>query len=427
MMTAMWASPIVRRTCSPVALRSRRTVGSSSSIRGERRAHLVEVALALRLDGDHQRRLGEVERRQDERLLARRERVAGLGHGQLRDRADLAGLELADRLLLLAVEQQQLADPLVLARGSLFQTCACEWSVPGQDAQVGQPADERVGGRLEHADEERAVLVGGDLDRRAGLVGRPRPAPRRRGRGGSGRSRRAAPRRPMPLIALPTRTGARIDSLTPLRRHASSSGSEISSPSRYLVRTSSSASAAASSSWSRRRRDLVGQLVGDRDLDLARAVPAARPCGGRGRRSPRTSRPRRSRAGAARSCCRSSPAARRAPRVGSAFSRSHLLMKKHAAVPVARPSATAVLEAGLDAARGVHHEERAVGRGEALDDVGDEVRVAGRVDQRDPRPVATRTSRPRGSATRGASAPRARSRGGPSRRRRGRAGGSPRP
>ena len=63
-------------------------------------------------------------------------------------------------------------------------------------------------------------------------------------------------------------------------------------------------------------------------------------------------------------------------------------MKKQAAVPVARPSGDGVLEARLDAARGVHHEDRAVGRGEALDDVGDEVRVAGRVDQRDPRAVA---------------------------------------
>ena len=71
---------------------------------GQRRPHLVEVALALGLDRDHQRRLGEVERRQDQRLLARRDRVAGLGHRQLGDRPDLAGLELADRLLLLAVE-----------------------------------------------------------------------------------------------------------------------------------------------------------------------------------------------------------------------------------------------------------------------------------------------------------------------------------
>ena len=45
-------------------------------------------------------------------------------------------------------------------------------------------------------------------------------------------------------------------------------------------------------------------------------------------------------------------AARRASRaaVGSAFSRSHLLMKKHAAVFVDRPSATACSRPGLDPA-----------------------------------------------------------------------------
>ena len=73
-------------------------------------------------------------------------------------------------------------------------------------------------------------------------------------------------------------------------------------------------------------------------------------------------------------------------------------MKKHAARPVERPSDTACLEAGLDAGGGVHHEERAIGGGEALDHVGDEVRVAGRVDQGDPRPVVL--ERPDGEAQR---------------------------
>ena len=43
-----------------------------------------------------------------------------------------------------------------------------------------------------------------------------------------------------------------------------------------------------------------------------------------------------------------------------------------------------VLQARLDASGGIHHEQRAVGRGEAGDHLGDEVRVAGRVDERDP-------------------------------------------
>ena len=51
------------------------------------------------------------------------------------------------------------------------------------------------------------------------------------------------------------------------------------------------------------------------------------------------------------------------------------------------PERDGLLEPGLDAGRRVHDEQRAVDRGEALDDVGHEVGIAGRVDERDPRPV----------------------------------------
>ena len=46
-----------------------------------------------------------------------------------------------------------------------------------------------------------------------------------------------------------------------------------------------------------------------------------------------------------------------------------------------------LLESGFDAGRRIHHQDRAVSRGEALDHVGHEVRVARGVDQRDPRPI----------------------------------------
>ena len=97
-----------------------------------------------------------------------RERVAGLGHGQLRDRADLARLELADRLLVLAVEEQQLADPLVLAARRVPDV-ALAVDGPGEDAEIRQPPDVRVRGGLEDADEERPGRVRADLDLRAGL------------------------------------------------------------------------------------------------------------------------------------------------------------------------------------------------------------------------------------------------------------------
>ncbi len=46
-----------------------------------------------------------------------------------------------------------------------------------------------------------------------------------------------------------------------------------------------------------------------------------------------------------------------------------------------------LLEPGLDAGRGVHHQDRTIDRREPLDDVGHEVRIARRVEDRDPRPV----------------------------------------
>ena len=46
-----------------------------------------------------------------------------------------------------------------------------------------------------------------------------------------------------------------------------------------------------------------------------------------------------------------------------------------------------LFETGLDAGRGIHDEQRPVRGGESLDHLGDEVRVTGRIDQRDPRPV----------------------------------------
>ena len=57
-----------------------------------------------------------------------------------------------------------------------------------------------------------------------------------------------------------------------------------------------------------------------------------------------------------------------------------------------------VFEARLHPAGGIHHEERPVGCGEPFDHVRDEVRIAGRVDQRDPRPVCL--ERPDGQAQR---------------------------
>ena len=134
-------------------------------------------------------------------------------------------------------------------------------------------------------------------------------------------------------------------------------------------------------------RDLVGELVGDRDLDFVRAVPLVGLAMDEVDVAARTTRPLRSPSGAARSCRRRSPAARRGPRSGRRSRGRDLLMKKHAAVPLARPRATACSSPASTPAEASMTNEGAVGRREALDHVGHEVRVAGRVDERDPGPV----------------------------------------
>ena len=191
---------------------------------------------------------------------------------------------------------------------------------------------------------------------------------------------------PIPLVALPTSTGARTDSLTPLRRQASSSGSEISSPSRYFVRTSSSASAAASSSWSRRRATSSVSSAGMADLDLLRAVPAP----GLAVDEVDVAAERLGRAD--RHLERGDLVAERGPQRVEGGRRVGVLavalVDEEAGRGVRRSAqGDGLLQAGLDPARGVDRDDRAVGRVEALDDLADEVRVAGGVDEGDPRAV----------------------------------------
>ena len=97
-----------------------------------------------------------------QRALARRERVAGLGHASLAT-APISPAELADRLLLLAVESRSWPMRSSSSRVG-FQTWACDCERAREDPEVGQPADERVGGRLEDLGHERPARSGGDVD-----------------------------------------------------------------------------------------------------------------------------------------------------------------------------------------------------------------------------------------------------------------------
>jgi hypothetical protein len=351
---------------------------------GEGGTHLVEVLLGEWLDRDHEGGRRELERRQSQRPLLRPERIPRLGDRELRHRPDLAGLQFADRLLLLAVQEEQLTDPLILVAGRVPDV-GLGAERPRQDAQVRQPPDEWIGGRLEHAHEERAGLVGGHVDRRAALVER---RDRRLVSGGG--------KVPDDRVEESAQTDAlRRRSDEDRREHAvldALAQARLELGIGDLLAVEVLDEDVVVGLRGRREElltasgDLVGQILGDRDLDLRGAVPAVRLAmdevdvalerlGGADRDLER----------------RDLLAERRAqrvegsPRVG--VLPVALVDEEARGAPRRAAQADRLLEAGLDARRGVHDEQRPVDRGEALDHVRDEVGIAGGVDERDPGPV----------------------------------------
>ena len=126
--------------------------------------------------------------------------------------------------------------------------------------------------------------------------------------------------------------------------------------------------------------DLVGHVIGDGDLDFVGAVPAiglamdevdvaAERLGGTDGQLER----------------RDLGAERRTQRVEGGQRIGVLavaLVDEEARRPVGRPTqGHRLFEAGLDTARCVDHEQRPVGGGEALHDLGHEIGIAGRVDE----------------------------------------------
>ena len=82
-------------------------------------------------------------------MIFRGERVAGVDVFELRHRADVAGAQLRDRNLLLALQQLQLSDALfVIARRVPVRRVGLQRS--GENAEQRHAAGERIGERLEH-------------------------------------------------------------------------------------------------------------------------------------------------------------------------------------------------------------------------------------------------------------------------------------
>ncbi len=130
-------------------------------------------------------------------------------------------------------------------------------------------------------------------------------------------------------------------------------------------------------------RDLVGELLGHRDLDLVRAIPLV----GLAMDEvdvaiERLGRPDRDLERGDLVAERRPQGIERRGRVGVLAVR--LVDEEACRRPALATQGDGLLEPGADARGGVHDEQGAVGSREPLDHVGDEVRVAGRVDERDP-------------------------------------------
>ena len=136
----------------------------------ERAGELVEVGLAGGLDGDRQGRLRVLDGRHRQGRLLARERVAGDGVGQLGHGPDLTGADLVDRLLLGALDVEDLRDALVLALLRVPDGVV-RLDAARPHAEVGESTHEGVGRGLEDLRHQRAVRVGCDLDLVTAVVG----------------------------------------------------------------------------------------------------------------------------------------------------------------------------------------------------------------------------------------------------------------
>ena len=185
--TSRCASPMPYITVSCVSSeRATRSVGVLLAQTREAGGELVLVALRLRLDGEREQRLGELDGGQLHRVVLRGEGVARVRVRELRDGADVAGRDLGHVLVLLAPHREQLADALVgVLRGVEHGRVRPEPA--GEHAEHGDVADERVRDGLEHERRQRA----GGVARALLLRRRSSTSPSPRG----GRAARGTPRR----------------------------------------------------------------------------------------------------------------------------------------------------------------------------------------------------------------------------------------
>ena len=291
-------------------------------------------------------------------------------------------MELADRLLVLAVEQEQLADSLGLVAGGV-PGLGLALQRSGEDAQVRQPADERVGRGLEDAGHERAVRVHDDLDFLAlGIRGDDLV---QFGRGGQVVHDRVDERPHADVLGraadqdrrhhagpdglVQARLELRVGDLLALEVLGHDVVVGFGSGLEQLVAT---------------QRDLVGQARRHGNLDFLAALDLVR-------LAVEQVHVARERLGGAdgdvkRRDLLAEGGPQRVQRVGRVRVLAIALVDEEEGGPaVGAGQRDRRLEAGLDVPGGVHQQDRRVSGGEALDDLGREVRVSGGVDELDPR------------------------------------------
>src|SRR3954469_15631697 len=140
-----------------VRLHLERRVLLGQAAKGDR--HLLLIGLRLRLDGDLDDGLGEVDRLELDRRVGRGQRVAGDDLLDADAGADVAREDLADLLAVVRVHHQDAADPLGAA-GRHVEDARARLELARVDAEVRELADERVGRDLERERRERAAVVG---------------------------------------------------------------------------------------------------------------------------------------------------------------------------------------------------------------------------------------------------------------------------
>ncbi len=120
------------------------------------RAQLLLVALGLGLDGDLDHRIRERHRLQHDLIARVAQGVAGGGVLEADHRVDVAGRGRLHRVLLVGVHLEQLAQTLLLALGRV-DDLRTGIDLARVHPDVGQLAEERVGGDLERQRGERLV------------------------------------------------------------------------------------------------------------------------------------------------------------------------------------------------------------------------------------------------------------------------------